>query len=179
MKRLILLLSILFTSLFLIPSIYNITQSQSIDIEKEAVVYQLPYPGLLADHPLYFIKNIRDKILIFTTRDNGKKATIYLQISDKRIAGAFALIEKGKEQLAHDELARAEDEFLRIPPLLTSIKKQGSSYPADLIMKLYQSNKKHREVITEVMKKSTDTEITTLETLLHKNDEVRKQLDAF
>lgn len=178
MKRFVTIISLFVISLFVIPSIADITQSQSINLDEEEVVYQLPYPGLLPDHPLYFVKNIRDQVLLFTTRDNEKKAQLILQLSDKRMAAALALAEKGRERHAKDELMKAQDQFLRIPLLLKDIKDQGGSYSNDLTMRLYQSNKKHREVITEVMKKTTEGEIDTLDRLLKKNDEVKINLDS-
>ncbi|MBP9691625.1 hypothetical protein KBD81_06115 [Candidatus Woesebacteria bacterium] len=177
MKYFIIVAVACFTSLFFIPSIHDITQSQSIDLVEERVIYQLPYPGLLPDSPIYFIKQIRDSILIFTTRDTGKKARLFLQISDKHMASALALAEKGRDTLAQEQLMKAEDQSLKIPPLLREIKEQGGSYPDDLVMDLYESNKKHREVITDVMKKTTETEIKIVETLLTKNEEVKKLLD--
>ena len=108
MKRILISIVIVFFSIFLFPAFYSITQSQSLDIEKQEVIYELPYPGLLPDHPLYFIKSMRDKFLIFTTRDNQKKARLYLHLSDKHMSASLALVEKGKELLAVGELQKGE-----------------------------------------------------------------------
>ena len=51
---------------------------------QEKVIYNLPYPGLLPDNPLYITKIMRDKITDFLTRDNLKKAELYLLYSDKK-----------------------------------------------------------------------------------------------
>ncbi len=177
MKQVLIIIITFISALFFIPSIHNITRSQSINIEEKEVIYQLPYPGLLPDHPLYIVKIMRDNILVFTTRDNFKKANLYLHLSDKNMSSALELANKGTEQLAIDQLIQAEDRFLRIPPLLKDIKEQGGSYSNDFMIELYQSNAKHRQVITDVMEKTTQAEIDTLQSLLQKNEDAKQALD--
>ncbi|QQS44478.1 hypothetical protein IPM65_02680 [Candidatus Roizmanbacteria bacterium] len=177
MKQFVIIVLAFLSALFFVPSIYNITQSQSINIEEKEVLYQLPYPGLLPDHPLYLVKVMRDNILLFTTRDNYKKANLYLHLSDKHMSAAMELANKGTEQLAIKELMKAEDKFLHIPELLKEVKEQGGSYPSDFMPELYQSNAKHKQVITDVMEKTTQAEIDTLQSLLKKNEEAKSSLD--
>lgn len=177
MKRIFIVGMIAICTLFLIPPIHFITQSQSIDIANAHVLYELPYPGLLPGHPLYPLKELRDKILIFTTRDKQKKAQLYLHLSDKNMSTALKLADEGKEQAAIDQLMLGEERFLEIPELLINIKKQGGSFPPDFVQELHLSNDKHKEVITDVMKKNTQTEIETLDTLLQKNNAIRVELE--
>lgn len=177
MKQFVIIAFTFLSAFFIIPSINNVTQSQSINIEEKEVIYQLPYPGLLPDHPLYLVKVLRDNILLFTTRDNYKKANVYLHLSDKHMSASLELANKGTEQLAIKELGKGEDRFLHIPDLLKEIKDQGGSYPNDFMIELYQSNAKHKQVITDVMEKTTQTEIDTLQSLLKKNEEAKAKLD--
>ena len=58
---------------------------------QEKVIYNLPYPGLLPDSPLYITKIARDRITDFLTRDNLKKAELYLLYSDKRASMSLVL----------------------------------------------------------------------------------------
>jgi len=178
MKRILISIVIVFFSIFLFPAFYSITQSQSLDIEKQEVIYELPYPGLLPDHPLYFIKSMRDKFLIFTTRDNQKKARLYLHLSDKHMSASLALVEKGKELLAVGELQKGEVNFLEIPPLLKEVKNQGGGFADQLVVELLQSNAKHRSVISQVMQNTTQTEIAPLESLLSENAQVMIELQG-
>jgi len=163
-------------SIVFVPVLYSVTESQSINIETKEVPYQLPYPGLLPGHPLYFLKTIRDNILLFTTRDNFKKAKLYLHLSDKNMSTAKALIDKGKEQMAIEELDLGERRFLFIPQTLKELKSQGGEYPNDLIIDLNLSNQKHREVITEVISKVTESDIDVLTKLLEQNKKAEKLL---
>jgi len=119
---------------------------------QEKVVYNLPYPGLLPDSPLYLTKMVRDRIVDFLTRDNLKKAELYLLYSDKRIVMSLLLARKGKSQLAIDTFAKGEKYFLKIPNLLKSAKKQGGQAPSNFIETLKLSNAKHKELIEELIK---------------------------
>lgn len=145
------------------------TDKRTLDIDKKEVIYQLPYPGLLPGHPLFLFKAIRDDILIFTTRDNFKKAKLYLHLSDKNISIALALINEGKEQGAIEQLRSAESRFLQIPPILQNIKDQGGEYSSEFILDLNQSNQKHKEAITEILSKVTEPEVKILNDLLDQN----------
>lgn len=175
-KGLAIFLIILF-SFFLLPNLALITQSQSLDIEEPSVIYTLPYPGILTDHPLYFIKELRDNVLIFTTRDNIKKAQLYLHLSDKKMSIALQLAQKGKEDLSKKELMKSEDYFFKIIPLLKEAKEQGNKSPDDFVLKLEQSNAKHKEIITDVMKELNEAEIETFKTILDKNNRAQREIE--
>ncbi|HRN70409.1 MAG TPA: DUF5667 domain-containing protein [Candidatus Woesebacteria bacterium] len=176
MHKVVSIILIIIFSFFLLPQIALITQSQSLHITEPEVVYALPYPGILSDHPLYFVKEMRDSLLVFTTRDNLKKAQLYLHLSDKRMAIALELAQKGKGDLAKKELLKAEEHFLEIPPLLKDSKEQGTAAPAEFISKLKESNAKHKSVITEVMKEVSDAEVKAFKTILDKNNQVQKEI---
>jgi len=70
MKRIITALIVVVITIVLTPAIYSASEPTSITIENKEIPYELPNPGLLPDHPLYFFKTLRDTILIITTRDN-------------------------------------------------------------------------------------------------------------
>ncbi|MDP4010864.1 MAG: DUF5667 domain-containing protein [Candidatus Roizmanbacteria bacterium] len=176
MKRIILSIVAAVLSITCVPALYSVTKPQSVDIEKKTVLYQLPYPGLLPGHPLYILKVIRDNILIFTTRDNQKKAKLYLHLSDKNMSTSIALINEGKEQAAIEQLKTAERRFLLIPPILQELKSQGGEYASAFIVDLSQSNQKHREVITLVIGKVTESDIDVLDELLEQNTKAKDLL---
>lgn len=178
MKRIIAVFIVIVVTIVLTPAIHSASEQKSITIENKEIPYELPHPGLLPDHPLYFFKTLRDTILIITTRDNYKKAGLYRQLSDKHITSALRLSEKGKDELALTNALKAEELFLEIPPFLQIIKEQGGDDPEDLMSKLYLSNAKHREVIAEMIKNTTQTEIDIVENLLIKNKEGKKALDT-
>ncbi len=77
------------------------TQSAMPSPTPVASQYALPYPGLLPDNPLYFIKVIRDDLVGFFISDPLRKASFYLLQSDKRLAASSSL---GKELKRNDGL---------------------------------------------------------------------------
>jgi len=145
---------------------------------QEKVVYNLPYPGLLPDSPLYITKIIRDKITDFLTRDNLKKAELYLLYSDKRAAMSLALARKGKSQLAIDTFTKGEKYFLKIPDLLTAAKRQGGQAPSNFIETLKLSNAKHKELIEELIKILPQGLNQSLIVLTDLNQQVKTEIES-
>lgn len=151
-QKIIAPLFLLLLIILIIPffHVYNYSQPVTTTPDNK-VVYQLPYPGILPDHPLYFLKTTRDKVQAFLTRDNVKKAQLYLLYSDKRLAMAQALEKKGKTSLALSTLSKGEKYFLKIPPLLEQASEQGASPTAEFVDRVKTSNVKHKEVIGEML----------------------------
>lgn len=148
LQKIIAPIILLFLVLLIIPFFYVYNYSQQITTTPDnKVVYQLPYPGILPDNPLYFLKVARDKVQDFLTRDNLQKAQLYLLYSDKRLAMAEALEKKGEITLALSTLSKGEKYFLKIPPLLRQAKEQGTSPSAELVDRIKISSQKHQEVI--------------------------------
>ncbi|PIV10964.1 hypothetical protein COS50_02660 [Candidatus Roizmanbacteria bacterium CG03_land_8_20_14_0_80_35_26] len=170
-------------SLFLVifPTMtYFVMESSGapVNTPQEKVVYNLPYPGILSDHPLYFLKIVRDRISEFLTRDNVKKTQLYLLYSDKRVAMAMSLAKKGKSQPAIDAFSKGEKYFLKIPELLKEIKKQGGQSPSGFVETLKLSNAKHSELIGELMKTLPEGNQEYLTSLLNLNLEIKKLLET-
>jgi hypothetical protein len=150
----------------------------SIKMPQEKVAYNLPYPGLLPDNPLYLTKIMRDRITELLTRDNLKKAELYLLYSDKRVAMALVLAHKGKSQLAVDTFAKGEKYFLKIPDLLKSAKKQGGQAPSNFIETLKLSNAKHKELIEELIKILPQGLNQSLTQLSDLNQQVKLEIES-
>ena len=78
------------------------TQSSQPEIDE----YPLPYPGILPDNPLHFLKALRDRIILMLMSDPVKEAEFNLLTSDKRIYAAQLLADKGKGQLSISTLSK-------------------------------------------------------------------------
>lgn len=137
-------------SLCLIGSVYGATPQDL--IKDGTVVYELPYAGITPENPLYFLKQLRDQIKEFLTRDYIKKAEFLLISSDKRAHIAIILAQKGKTRQSVEVLADAEEKAMRIPQLLRESKKQGSAPNESFVYTLKLSNSKHKEIIQELAK---------------------------
>ncbi|HLD26380.1 MAG TPA: DUF5667 domain-containing protein [Patescibacteria group bacterium] len=163
--------------IFFTSIIFNIYPSpihgqEEIRIESKKISYDLPYAGMLPDNPLFFIKNVRDKILEFATRDQIKKASLYLLFADKRIRMAIELSEKGKWELATVAVEEAEKYLAKINPLLVDAQKQGMSSGSDFILTLKLSIEKHREVIESLLKNVPQGERVKIEKSLSINQKI-------
>jgi len=80
-------------------------QNKEIAMEQEQdVSYVLPYPGMLPDNPLYFLKEIRDKVVGWLITDPVRKVEYLLLMSDKRVNSAVMLINKGEEEVGAETL---------------------------------------------------------------------------
>ena len=166
---------ILFSFLF---TVYIASFAQSVILEKkEDVVYQLPYPGILPDHPLYFAKIIRDQMMVFFTRDPIKKAELYLLFSDKRVAMAQELVKKNKYQLSITTFSKGEKYFLKIVSLLKQAKKQGVSATNEFKDKLKAANKKHQQAINFLLSNTPKNLASQIELLYKLNEEIKKELE--
>ena len=164
-----------FIIVFLFVSLPRSLAQQTV-MRQERVVYNLPYPGLLPDHPLYFLKAIRDRFLDISTRDYSKKAELYLLLSDKRVAMALSLADEGKDNLAISTLSKAEKYFLKIPPLLQTSKKQGVTATAELVDRLKLSNAKHHMVASELLKKLPQGRGGEIKEIIDMNAQIKTQL---
>ncbi|MCX7881022.1 MAG: DUF5667 domain-containing protein [Patescibacteria group bacterium] len=171
-------LSVFLFFIFVFTGFYclNFFESETV-LAQEKVAYNLSYPGILPDHPLYFIKTIRDRLLDFGTRDYIKKAQLYLLFSDKRANASLFLIKKGKNKQAVTVFSKGEKYFLKIPSLLTTAKKQGISPPAGFVEKLKLSNQKHQEVGQELLKTVPQSQIDEVKKVMKITQEIRVLLE--
>lgn len=142
----------------------------------EKVPYEMPYPGLLPDHPLYPLKAARDRILDYSTRDSIKKAQLYLLFSDKRIVMAQQLSKKGKVKPAISVLSKGEKYFLKIPDLLKAAKQQGRTPPPELVQQVRQSNKKHQEIMAILQRDLPEGNLEELKQVITLNQQIQKDL---
>lgn len=115
------------------------------------VAYQLPYPGMLPDNPLYFIKVIRDAVWSFLISSPLKKADFDLLQADKRVNASYLLVtqEKGKAELAEMTFSKGENYFDAALLQTANAKKQGMDI-GDIVKRLSVANLKHKETLTGI-----------------------------
>ncbi|OGG25734.1 hypothetical protein A2960_05285 [Candidatus Gottesmanbacteria bacterium RIFCSPLOWO2_01_FULL_39_12b] len=151
MKRIILTLLLLFVFSSSQVSAEGKGEEALLSITPIPIVeWTLPYAGILPDHPLYPIKQMRDKILLFVTRDPYKKVNIELILADKHLVMGSLLWERGSIDLAEKTLAQGEKYLLMGISILEAMEKD-KDLPPGLIDKLKLAAKKHQEVLTRLM----------------------------
>lgn len=135
------------------------------------ISYDLPYPGILPDSPLYSIKVLRDKMISFLINDPLKKAEFNLLTSDKRLNAAVVLSKERKDELVISTISKSNNYFEEGIGKLQQAKKIGEDY-VWLAEKMKISSQRHKQLLKEI-EKTIDP--------LHKErlEKERKRLDSF
>jgi len=123
------------------------------------VQYDLPYPGMLPNNPLYFLKQARDWILDKLITDPVKKTEFYILQGDKRLVMGGQLLDNGSAALGEQTISKGEKYMNNAVATLLSLKAQGGDVPAYISDHLTQSLAKHAEVLTNQIAKTTDATI--------------------
>lgn len=123
---------------------------------KSKVDYNLPYPGILPDSPLYFIKAVRDRVFEFFISDPVKKSEYYLLLSDKRLNTGLFLLDKGKTDQAVSTIEKGEKYLEKSLAEFDKSKAAGKDV-APVLAKLSLAVLKHEEVLNEILEKVPDS----------------------
>lgn len=135
--------------------------TDSAETEEDEVQYELAYPGMLPDNPLYFLKTFRDAIVKFLISDPLKKAEFEVLTANKRAYASLLLVEKENYELAlvtlsksnnylHEaviSLAKAKEKKMDTGAVLDSIKKSVKKHEmvfSRQIMPIIPENMKDR-----------------------------------
>lgn len=153
------LLISLITLLFITFPVVAVVKKPTVSVQKQTiskVEYQLPYPGILPDNPLYFLKSGRDKLMDFLIADPVRKAEFYILQSDKRLGMATGLFDKGNATLAETTLSKSQTYMDMAVSTLVNAKSGGKEVPGYLVDRLDRSLAKHIEILTERAAAATD-----------------------
>lgn len=157
MKRIVSILSfILLFRVFTLPVIGQTPFPSVSPTVSPSLGYALPYAGILPDHPLYFLKQIRDRILILLTRDPLKNSQLHLVLADKSLVMGELLWEKGNYNLSLSTFNRGEKYLLMSVLMLFDLKK-SMTIPPGVADKFDLAAKKHEEVIVDLMTNITES----------------------
>ena len=131
-------------------------QAQEI-ITETKVDYYLPYPGILPDHPLYWLKMVRDRVQLWLTTDSLQKAERLLLYADKRLGAGWALIEGNKADLGITTLTKAEK---YLEQAVSAGQKLGEGEKeVEFKAKLAKAIKKHEEVLNLIEGKTEPSQL--------------------
>jgi hypothetical protein len=128
------------------------------------VDYQLPYPGMLPDNPLYFLKVFRDNLTAFFLSKPIDKANFDLTQSDKSVQASYLLVtqQQGKTLLAFQTFSQAQDDFEQALTQAESAKKQGYS-TKELADKLGSANQKHEQILQAIAQETNEKNSQTVQ----------------
>jgi len=115
----------------------------------ERVQYELAYPGILPDHPLYFLKATRDRLVSVLINDTQKRAEFNLLTADKRMYAGVFLIKKDKDELAISTMSKGSNYFQEAFDQVQVMKK-ASKPTHDITNRLLTASQKYQEVYAEL-----------------------------
>ena len=144
-------------------------QQQAVDSAKHSTIdYPLPYPVMLSDNKLFFLKKMRDRVMAFLISDPLKKSEFYLLLADKRLSMAQTFVKYNKFDFAKDSLLRAENFYEKAESNLWQAKQRNKNID-ELKGRMLKAGAKHLE-IQEIFKQNNndqlgETLITTKETI--------------
>lgn len=147
-KRIFIFIFILLVSFSFAKTVFAQTDTSSSSAVKkqETVDYTLPYPGLLPDNPLYFLKSARDKVIEFLISSSQKKAEFFLLSSDKRLNTGYYLIQKNKDDMGVLYISKSNNYM----HMAVSQAKEAGQNGVDVLSKALISVQKHEEIIKNV-----------------------------
>lgn len=154
----------------------NITTEQS--TVSAPIKYDLAYPGILPDSPLYKIKVLRDKLIGFMISDPQKKIGFYLLQTDKGILATAILIDKNEIKLAGTTALKAENNYTLLVGQLYRLPK-NPAVEADIIKRLKLASSKHQEVLSSLIERVPASERKVFENVLLFSKENLKSVENF
>ncbi len=113
------------------------------------VEYYLAYPGILPDHPVYWMKMIRDRVLLWLTRNPEEKVVRLMLYADKRINAAKVLAEGNQKELAIATATKAEKYLAQAVAEAVKLD-AGKEETKRLMGKLQLAHLKHEEILQEL-----------------------------
>jgi len=118
----------------------------------QAQVNDLPRPGILPDHPLYFLKSWAERIGTFFTFGDIPKAERYLALAERRLAEANALADKGELEIAQRALERYQEQLSRSLERTERARLRGMTIE-EVSETVAEATGKHHLVLEEVLEK--------------------------
>ena len=157
----------------------QVASSSSSQTASTNIDYQLPYPGLLPDNPLYFLKMFRDNLTSFFLSKPLDKAQFDLMLSDKNIEASYLLVtqQAGKTALALNTFSQGQDEFANAIDQTIAAKKQGYSI-LEMSKKLEQANQKHEQILHLIEQQTGKSSSQTFETEHNRIETFTKETKA-
>ncbi len=116
---------------------------------------ELPYPGLLPNHPLYPLKQLRDEFMLMTTRAPLQKAQLYLHLADKTVNAANMLTDCS---LSVKTALHSQAYLLDQQEVLQEAKEMGLAPEVAVIEGNKLSMREHARILKGIHKRCNGTE---------------------
>lgn len=140
--------------------------------------YVLPYPGILPDNPLYFLKKLRDSILEMLIADPVRKVEFYVLQADKDLASSMMLQEKKNEELVGQTVASGQVSINKAVAQLSAMKQGGTQVPSYVVEHVEGSLAKRQQVLT-MLAQTSNSQKDMLLKLVQEVGAKLKEVSAF
>lgn len=135
--------------------------AQMVGLMDQEVHYYLPYPGILPDHPLYWVKMLRDKVREMVTSSQSGKVDLWMSMADKRLGAAKALIEGNKVELGTQTAAKSTAYLRQAVSGLEQLKSEGTNV-GERANNMERETLKHAQILDELSLVSMSEEVLML-----------------
>ncbi len=135
------------------------------------VEYSLPFPGILPDHPLYFLKNLRDKILLLLISDPVRKVEFKILLADKHLNMGLFLLDK-KPDLALKTISQGADYLTLAKTDLFKIAPGEIGNISDLKGKFERSIQKHKQTLVTLETNLSDENKQRMQQIIKEIDKL-------
>jgi hypothetical protein len=125
-------------------------EPQTVSLISEELEYALPFPGILPDNSLYFVKELRDTLMRMFISSPVKRIEFSLLQSDKYLAMALSFADTKKWEWAGKVTLQSQKEMEQAIAEVVSARKSGVVIPRDLVVNLERSTVKHKQRIDEM-----------------------------
>ena len=112
-------------------------------------------PGMLPDHPLYFMKRGAESVGTFFRFGDEAKANRYLELAEKRISEANALAEGGNPELAESVLERYRNQMEKGLERAERAKEKGRDMD-QVLERVSEASLKHQEVLAGIYERAPE-----------------------
>ena len=144
-----------FLILYLLTSLFFIPSAHAVEATKSA--FGGPAVHILPDNPFYFLKTIKEKVQMAFTRNASSQADLLLDFSQKRLAEALKVAEKGKIHIS-EKLFEAFGRDIETAQEKIAAAKASGERTYELLVKLQETVVYQKEVIAELQEEAEGLE---------------------
>jgi len=127
----------------------------------------LPEPGMLPGHPLYFLKSWGENIGTLFTFGEIPRAERYMFLAEKRLAEARALMEENKSEIAKMVLERHQEQINKALNKAEQARQKGLDVD-EVLAKVSEATLRHQGVLIEVYEKVPEEARSAIERAMEK-----------
>lgn len=154
------------------------TNAQVVSPRPSPVEYTLPYPGLLPDHPLYFLRALRDSIQKLLVSKPEEKADYYLLQADKAVSASSMLVQKPEtHKLAGAVAIESQEYFSEALDSVEEAHTQGFGIQ-HITQRLIMASKKHQETLIGLQRAVGEEEKEVFDKAIQQAKQLEKKAKA-